>query len=145
MSEKRISISNKDLKYILSCIERSTDDESGGEITNASYRLQDALSDARDKLDAVTVIGKAQKEVISELHAELEEALPNVCGVCWTSSFEPTEDGERCLCCWQHEQFVNLTAENKRLRDAIYNWAIETEPAETEEDSRLRDALSKDK
>jgi len=27
-----------------------------------------------------------------------------VCEVCFTSSFEPTPDGERCLCCWQAEQ-----------------------------------------
>ena len=42
-----------------------------------------------------------------------------VCGVCWTSSFEPTEDGERCLCCWQHKHILDLTTENKKLAKKV--------------------------
>ena len=57
---------------------------------------------------------------IKDLKAENKELKPlqKVCGVCWTSSFEPTEDGERCLCCWQHKSIIDLMAENKKLREA---------------------------
>ena len=57
---------------------------------------------------------------IAELEAENKklQSLQKVCGVCWTSSFEPTEDGERCLCCWQHKSIIDLMAENKRLRES---------------------------
>ncbi len=39
-----------------------------------------------------------------------------ICPICWTSSYEPTEDGERCLCCWQHERIIELLADNDTLK-----------------------------
>jgi hypothetical protein len=32
-----------------------------------------------------------------------------VCEVCWTNSWQPTETGLRCLCCWQKDRLDTLT------------------------------------
>ena len=89
---------------------------------NEKENLQDLIDDVygslstSDKFQIETAITH-----IKDLEAENAKLklLPNICPICWTSSFEPTEDGERCLCCWQHECIMDLTEEGKTLNKLL--------------------------
>lgn len=70
---------------------------------NTIEQLLTALSETREKLDAVAVIGKAQKEVISELQAEIASIM---------MSHEENETN-------YNEKIAKLEEENKRLREDL--------------------------
>lgn len=55
------------------------------------------------------------------LQAQLQRLLLThfVCEVCWTSSYEPTEQGPECAMCRAQEFALQLHEENERFRRAL--------------------------
>lgn len=62
---------------------------------------------------------RASEEKNDALLKALRATEGRTCEVCFTDSFEPTPEWERCLCCWQQEALATSAQERDDLRQQV--------------------------
>ena len=77
---------------------------------------------------------------IAALESQLQRS-GKICSVCFTASWEPTEEGERCGYCWVQEQYKSLESQLADSQARIDALESEMNPHDIQRvDSQLRAA-----